>query len=129
MFDEAEFAVLSKLYHEGGSGPLGPDGIISFSSGRSGEAEILIAEKLTPLEGAPSPINPFNPFESILQGERFKPLWEAYEHLTGVPGDYTYRFFHHRISLYGPLCKQCDKPLRSPRANFCCECGTIRSES
>ena len=34
--------------------------------------------------------------------------------------------WHHRVSLYGPPCAKCSKPLRSPMATFCAECGAMR---
>ncbi len=34
--------------------------------------------------------------------------------------------WHHQISLFGPTCTSCGKPLRTPVAKRCFECGTER---
>jgi hypothetical protein len=51
-----------------------------------------------------------------------------YQELTGEEESDPEALRHHRASLFGPLCKVCGKPLRTPRASFCAECGAIRSE-
>ena len=56
--------------------------------------------------------------------ERFLPVCEAYERITGVAESNVNAIAHHRISLYGRICQNCGKPLRTPRARFCAACGT-----
>jgi hypothetical protein len=50
-----------------------------------------------------------------------------YRELTGYSGSDPEVVWHHRLSLLGPLCHACGKPLRTPRASFCAGCGTKRS--
>jgi hypothetical protein len=55
--------------------------------------------------------------------ERFRPVLEAYERLTGFCETNPNAVVHHRLALFGPPCLACGKPLRSPRARRCMECG------
>jgi hypothetical protein len=55
--------------------------------------------------------------------EIFKPVCETYAKLPGVPIDNANAVMHHRISRYGPACKKCGKPFRTPEARFCAACG------
>lgn len=50
----------------------------------------------------------------------------SYERLTGFKEENPNALFHHRISLYGPPCTHCGKPLRTPQARFCAMCSTPR---
>lgn len=59
--------------------------------------------------------------------ELFAPVTAAYERLTGHSGMYHNAAMHHRLSLYGPPCHQCGKPVRTPRATYCAPCGTKRA--
>lgn len=47
----------------------------------------------------------------------------AYERLTGFCETNPNALFHHRLSLYGPPCDNCGKPLRTPTALSCAACG------
>jgi hypothetical protein len=62
------------------------------------------------------------PLEGIHKEERFRPLLARYEELTGMRETNPNAVMHHRLSLYGPPCKRCGKPLRSPRATLCGAC-------
>ena len=51
----------------------------------------------------------------------------VYRELTGFEETNFNSLFHHRLSIYGPPCASCGKPLRTPRASFCAACGTKRT--
>lgn len=92
MLDEGEFAVISGLYTESIRG-----------------AKEFRRTWGIPLEGA-----------SIY--ERFAPMRMEYERITGTKESNENAIMHHRISLYGPPCEQCHKPLRTPMAKVCGAC-------
>ena len=58
--------------------------------------------------------------------ERFKPLLEYYESVTGFGETIPNAIMHHRISQYGPPCENCNKPYRTPEASLCPACGNKR---
>ena len=55
--------------------------------------------------------------------ERFAPLLEYYEEVTGFHETVTNAIMHHRISQYGPDCEKCGKPYRTPESKVCAACG------
>ena len=63
------------------------------------------------------------PLEGASIHARFSPVRKAHEDLTGMAECHENAIMHHRISIYGPPCSRCGKPLRTPRASFCAACG------
>lgn len=55
--------------------------------------------------------------------ELLQDVLDEYERITGFKETNPNAIWHHRLSLYGPPCKACGKPLRTPRATFCAACG------
>ena len=49
---------------------------------------------------------------------------DLYETFTGFRETNHLALYHHRESIYGPPCGWCGKPLRTPRAKLCADCGT-----
>jgi hypothetical protein len=64
------------------------------------------------------PIVPFAKIPPELQV-----VLEMYRLLTGFPETVPAAVAHHVISMYGPPCPRCTKPLRTPKAKFCAACG------
>ncbi len=54
---------------------------------------------------------------------------QLYFELTGVQETNVNAVWHHRASNFGPPCTACGKPLRTPRAKVCAECGSDRAET
>jgi hypothetical protein len=46
-----------------------------------------------------------------------------YFDITGFRETNINAIWHHRSSIYGPPCRSCGKPLRTPKARFCAACG------
>ena len=51
---------------------------------------------------------------------------ERYYELNGYQETVSDNLFHHCLCLLGPPCLACGKPLRTPQAKFCAECGTAK---
>jgi hypothetical protein len=64
--------------------------------------------------------------EAMAKGGFGHPALEAYEKLTGFKETNANALYHHRLSLYGPPCDECGKPLRTPIARYCAACGNPR---
>ena len=70
-------------------------------------------------------------FEQVtsLRDTRIKPLLQQFQHvlqeyerITGLRETNQNAIYHHKLSLYGPPCSNCGKPLRSARAKLCGAC-------
>jgi len=48
---------------------------------------------------------------------------KRYFEMTGFHETNFAALWHHRLSRYGPPCRACGKPLRTPRAKLCAACG------
>jgi hypothetical protein len=96
MLDEEEFASVQALYSEG------------FRATK----KFRRAHRL-PLEV---------PLERLSIEQRFEPVRRRYEELTGMKDCHENAIMHHRLSMYGPPCGTCGRPLRTPRARVCGSC-------
>jgi hypothetical protein len=62
------------------------------------------------------------PLKNVPLTEHFQEMLAQYEAITGFKETNPNAVWHHRLSLYGPPCKSCGKPLRSPKAKLCGSC-------
>jgi hypothetical protein len=58
--------------------------------------------------------------------EMFGPLLREYERITGFAETNPNAIYHHVLSMYGPPCKKCGKPMRTPKAKLCGTCMAPR---
>ncbi len=70
--------------------------------------------------------HPEIPLAQALEQGRGTGALEEYARLTGQTETSIEALCHHRITLYGPPCRACGKPLRTPEAPHCAECGAAR---
>jgi CheY-like chemotaxis protein len=67
-------------------------------------------------------------FEQVVSrssaGDPFSGMLAEYERITGYGETNPNAIYHHRLSLYGPPCHSCEKPLRTPQAKLCGACMT-----
>jgi hypothetical protein len=59
----------------------------------------------------------------------FGPVLREYERITGFSETNPNAIYHHLLSMYGPPCAECGKPLRTPRAKICGTCMAPVSKS
>ena len=60
--------------------------------------------------------------ETLPPKEEFRDALREYNGITGFAETNPVPVYHHRLSMYGPPCKKCGKPLRTPRAKLCGAC-------
>lgn len=58
----------------------------------------------------------------------FDAALQRYTEITGFVETNFHALWHHRLSLLGPDCRACGKPLRTPRAKLCAECWAPRAD-
>jgi len=62
--------------------------------------------------------------EGDLESGQYGAALAEYERITGYRETNFAAIWHHRLALYGPPCKSCGKPLRTPQAKLCGSCMT-----
>jgi hypothetical protein len=60
--------------------------------------------------------------EGSARERMFGPVLREYERITGVHEVNPNAIYHHVLSMYGPPCANCGKPLRTPQARVCGFC-------
>ncbi len=59
--------------------------------------------------------------------ENIKPeVTQEFHRLTNIPGIHFDIISHHRLSNWGPECKNCGHLLRTAKAKYCAHCGKSR---
>ena len=54
--------------------------------------------------------------------QRLAPMLAEYKRITGYAETNPNALAHHRLSLYGPPCHTCGRPLRTSQATRCGSC-------
>jgi hypothetical protein len=54
--------------------------------------------------------------------QMFGPALDEYELITGIRETNPNALYHHVLSMYGPPCEHCGRPLRTPQAKLCGSC-------
>jgi hypothetical protein len=62
------------------------------------------------------------PLSSVPMAEMYAPMLARYQAMTVYKETNPNVVRHHRLSLYGPPCAHCGKPLRTPMAKLCGSC-------
>jgi hypothetical protein len=57
-----------------------------------------------------------------IRERKFAPALREYERITGFRETNPNALYHHVLSMYGPPCANCGKPLRTPKAKLCGSC-------
>jgi hypothetical protein len=63
----------------------------------------------------------------VAEQVQFAEALDLYQRLTSFRETNPNALWHHRMSLDGPICAICGKPLRTPEASFCAACGARRT--
>lgn len=66
------------------------------------------------------------PLKRVPLAERYSAMLTRYKEMTGYTETNPNAVMHHRLSLYGPPCSSCGKPLRTPKAKLCGSCMAPR---
>jgi len=67
--------------------------------------------------------------QPFLDDDEYEVVFQAIKQLNESDIDFYNKLkplkdaMQHRLSDLGPDCQDCGKPLRTPRARFCAECG------
>jgi hypothetical protein len=56
--------------------------------------------------------------EGVRASDSLGPVVAEYERITGLRETNPNAIYHHRLSLYGPPCQFCGKPLRTRKRSF-----------
>lgn len=65
--------------------------------------------------------------EDALKAPHWDDALRLFHRITGLDAVDPNAIWHHRLALYGPPCRACGKPLRTPRASLCAACGAART--